>query len=93
MVRNPGFLRLGMFVTATFASRRPHTYAVVPSTAVLHLHDRDWVFVPSGPAQFKRTEVRGGDMLTGGRQELLSGLEPGQKVVVDALSLESAVSQ
>jgi cobalt-zinc-cadmium efflux system membrane fusion protein len=43
--------------------------------------------------QFKRTEVHGGKYLPDGQQELLSGLEPGQKVVTNALALESTVSQ
>ena len=29
-VRNPGILRLGMFVTATFTSRTKQTFAAVP---------------------------------------------------------------
>jgi cobalt-zinc-cadmium efflux system membrane fusion protein len=92
-VPNPGILKLGMFVTATFESREKQTYATVPSTAVLHLHDRDWVFVPAANAQFKRTEVRGGKILPNGKQEILSGLDVGQQVVTNALDLESTVSQ
>jgi cobalt-zinc-cadmium efflux system membrane fusion protein len=91
-VANPGILKLGMFVTATFASRQKQTFTSVPANAVLHLHDRDWVFVPAGANQFKRTEVHGGPILDG-RQEIRSGLDPGQQVVTNALSLESAVSQ
>ena len=91
-VANPGILKLGMFVTATFASRQKQTFTSVPANAVLHLHDRDWVFVPAGANQFKRTEVHGGPILDG-RQEIQSGLDPGQQVVTNALSLESAVSQ
>jgi membrane fusion protein, heavy metal efflux system len=92
-VANPGFLKLGMFATATFTSRMKETHAVVPADAVLHLHDRDWVFVPAGGNQFKRTEVRGGQMLGGNRQEILSGLEPGQQVVSNALLLETVGNQ
>lgn len=92
-VANPGFLKIGMFVTATFESKTLQTYAVVPATAVLHLHDRDWVFVPAGNNQFKRTEVRGGKILSNGKQEILSGLDVGQQVVANALELESTVSQ
>jgi cobalt-zinc-cadmium efflux system membrane fusion protein len=92
-VPNPGILKIGMFVTATFEGKQTETHTVVPATAVLHLHDRDWVFVPAGNDQFKRTEVRGGKYLSDGKQELLSGLEPGQKVVTNALALESTVSQ
>jgi cobalt-zinc-cadmium efflux system membrane fusion protein len=89
-VANPGFLRLGMFGTATFTSRQKETHAVVPADAVLHLHDRDWVFLPAGGNQFKRTEVHAGKMLDGSRQEILSGLAPGQQVVTHALLLETA---
>jgi cobalt-zinc-cadmium efflux system membrane fusion protein len=92
-VRNPGYLRLGMFATATFTGKSKETHAVVPGEAVLHLHDRDWVFVPAGGNQFKRTEVRAGKMLDGSRQEILSGIQPGQQVIGNALLLETAGNQ
>jgi len=88
---NPGILKLGMFVTATLASRSTVTHAAVPASAILHLHDRDWVFVPAGNGQFKRVAVDGGDMLPGGQQEILSGLSPGQQVVKDVLNLQETV--
>jgi cobalt-zinc-cadmium efflux system membrane fusion protein len=92
-VANPGILKLGMFVTATFASRTKETHAIVPATAVLHLHDRDWIFLPAGSNQFKRTEVHAGKMLDNGRQEIASGIEPGQQVVTNALALETEGDQ
>ena len=92
-VANPGFLKLGMFATATFTSRKKEAHAVVPADAVLHLHDRDWVFVPAGDNKFKRTEVRAGQMISGSRQVILSGIEPGQQVMSNALLLESAGNQ
>jgi cobalt-zinc-cadmium efflux system membrane fusion protein len=92
-VANPGFLKLGMFATATFTSRAKETHAVVPADAVLHLHDRDWVYLPAGGSQFKRTEVHAGRMLDGNRQEILSGIKPGQQVVGNALLLETAGNQ
>ena len=92
-VANPGFLKLGMFATASFTSQIKETHAAVPAEAILHLHDRDWVFVPAGASQFKRTEVHAGQMLSGNRQEILSGLEPGQQIVANALLLEAAGSQ
>jgi membrane fusion protein, heavy metal efflux system len=92
-VPNPGILRLGMFVTATFSSLKKATYTVVPADSVLHLHDRDWVYVPAGGNQFRRTEVRAGNMLAGNRQQILSGLQPGQQVVTNALLLETAGNQ
>ena len=93
VVHNPGYLRLGMFATVTFRSLHPRTYTKVPATAILHLHDRAWVFVPAGPAQFRRVEIQAGDMLPGDQQEITDGLAPGTKVVSNALSLESAVSE
>ena len=90
---NPGFLRLGMFGTATFTSRTKETHAVVPADAVLHLLDRDWVFLPAGGNQFKRAEVHAGKMLDNNRQEILSGIQPGQQVVTNALLLETAGNQ
>jgi len=92
-VSNPGFLKLGMFGTATFTSHNKETHAVVPADAVLHLHDRDWVYLPAGGNQYKRAEVRAGKMLEGNRQEILSGLAPGQQVVGNALLLETAGNQ
>lgn len=92
-VANPGYLRIGMFATATLTAKTPETHAVVPAEAVLHLHDRDWVFVPEGTNQFRRVEVRGGNMLSGNRQEIVSGLAPGTKVVAKALMLETAGNQ
>ncbi|MGO8759601.1 MAG: efflux RND transporter periplasmic adaptor subunit [Terracidiphilus sp.] len=89
-VANPGILRLGMFVTATLQSRTAVTHSAVPASAILHLHDREWVFVPAGQGQFKRVEVAAGDMLPGGQQVVLSGVAPGQQVVKDVLSLEAA---
>ncbi len=92
-VANPGILKLGMFGTATFSSLKKETHAAVPADAVLHLHDRDWVYLPVGENQFKRTEVHAGKMLDGGRQEILSGIQPGQQVVTKALLLETAGNQ
>jgi cobalt-zinc-cadmium efflux system membrane fusion protein len=92
-VANPGFLRLGMFGAATFTSRTRETHAMVPANAVLHLHDRDWVYLPAGGNHFRRTEVRAGKMLDGNRQEILSGIAPGQQVVTNALLLETAGNQ
>jgi membrane fusion protein, heavy metal efflux system len=92
-VPNPRILRLGMFVTATFTSKKKERHAVVPADAVLHLHDRDWVYVPAGDNHFKRMEVRGGQMVADNRQVILSGIEPGQQVVTNALLLETAGNQ
>ena len=88
---NPGFLKIGMFVTATFQSKEKQIHTVVPATAVLHLRDRDWVYVAAGDSHFQRVEVHTGPMLSGNRQELLSGLSVGQSVVSNVLQLESTL--
>lgn len=92
-VDNPGLLRFGMFVTATFHGMQKEMHATVPATAVLHLHDRDWVYSPAGTNQFRRIEVMGGDMLPGGMQEIASGIKPGQQVISNALVLQATVEQ
>jgi membrane fusion protein, heavy metal efflux system len=92
-VANPGLLRIGMFVTATFHGRSTETRAVVPAAAVLHLHDRDWVYVPVENGRFQRREVTGGQMLAGSMQEVRSGVRPGDRVVANALVLQNSVEQ
>jgi cobalt-zinc-cadmium efflux system membrane fusion protein len=88
-VENPGMLRLGMFVQATFHGQETQVHGVVPASAVLHLQDRDWVYVPDRGG-FRRVEVRGGKILAPNQQEILSGVQPGQRVVMDALTLQTA---
>ncbi len=80
-----------MFVTATFESRKKEAFAVVPASAILHLHDRDWVFAPAGGKQFKRIQVNVGNTLPGNKQQILSGIAPGQQVVAEVLQLEAAL--
>ena len=92
-VANPGMMRVGMFATATFHGQKKDKLAAVPATAILHLHDRDWVYVPMGGKQFRRVEVRAGDMLPGNSQAILAGVAPGQQVVVNALEFQNTVEQ
>jgi cobalt-zinc-cadmium efflux system membrane fusion protein len=92
-VRNPGPIRAGMFVTATFYGKEPVLRAVVPSSAILHLHDRDWVYAALGSGHFKRQEVVAGATLPGNLQEVVSGLKPGDQVVANALELQNTVEQ
>jgi membrane fusion protein, heavy metal efflux system len=91
-VPNPGgIMRIGMFATATFYSLKKQSYTSVPATAIIHLHDRDWVYEPAANQMFQRVEVTSGDMLPSGMQQVLAGLQPGQKVVTNALSLQTAI--
>jgi len=92
-VENPGFLHIGMFVTAIFHGQSSVTHAAIPATAILHLHDRYWVFAPSGNGYFKRVEVTSGVPLPDNQQEILNGLSVGAQVVQNALVLENTVEQ
>ena len=92
-VENPNLMRLGMFVTATFHGEAMEKHATVPSTAILHLHDREWVYVPLGDGRFRRQEVVAGGMLPDEMQEVVSGLKSGDQVVSRALVFQNTVEQ
>jgi len=92
-VQNPGMMRIGMFVTATFYGKQPETHSSVPATAVLHLHDREWVYTPLGRGHFRRVEVVSGNTLPDKQQEIVSGIKPGDQVVSNALDLQNTVEQ
>jgi len=94
-VENPGIMRLGMFVKATFRGQTREMHTIVPASAVLHMHDRDFVYVPGSKNQFRRVEVVGGDLLQNdtSQQELKSGISPGQQVVTNALVLDHVIGQ
>ena len=91
-MKNPGIMRIGMFATATFYAQEKETYATVPATAILHLHDRDWVYVPLQGPEFRRVEVKAGKMLPGAMQEV-TGIKPGQKVAANALAFQVTAEQ
>ena len=86
-------MRVGMFVSATFHGQRKETHTVVPASAILHLHDRDWVYIPDGDKKFRRVNVVSGTSLPNNSQEIVSGVQPGQQVVSNALVLQSTVEQ
>jgi cobalt-zinc-cadmium efflux system membrane fusion protein len=92
-MENPGLLRLGMFVTATFHGLQREKRAVVPAAAILHLHDREWVYTPMQNGSFRRLEVVAGNMLPGNMQEIVRGVEPGAQVVANALVFQNTVEQ
>ena len=94
-VTNPGILRVGMFVRATFRGRATGVHAAVPPAAILHLHDREWVYVPTQGrgGGFERREVVSGPTRQGNLQEVASGLQPGERVVANALVLQNTVEQ
>jgi cobalt-zinc-cadmium efflux system membrane fusion protein len=94
-VQNPGIMRLGMFARATFRGQTQEMHTIVPASAVLHMHDRDFVFVPAPDGKFRRVEIVSGELLSDNTslQEVKSGLKPGQQVVTNALVLDHVLAQ
>jgi cobalt-zinc-cadmium efflux system membrane fusion protein len=94
-IQNPGIMRLGMFVRATFRGQTSEMHTIVPASAVLHMQDRDFIFVPAPGNRFRRVEVVGGDLLQDNTnlQEIKSGLAPGQQIVTNALVLDHVLAQ
>jgi cobalt-zinc-cadmium efflux system membrane fusion protein len=84
-----------MFVKATFRGQTTEMHTVIPAAAILHMHDRDFVFLPAPGSKFRRIEVVGGDLLPDNTdlQEIKSGLQPGQQVVTNALVLDHVLAQ
>jgi cobalt-zinc-cadmium efflux system membrane fusion protein len=93
VLSNPGIMRSGMFLTATFVGNKGQQMAIVPTTSILHLHDKDWVFIPAPNSSFRRLEINGGKILPNNMQLVQSGIGPGQQVVKDALSMEAESEQ
>jgi cobalt-zinc-cadmium efflux system membrane fusion protein len=92
-VKNPGFMKIGMFVTASFQAQKQEPRVVVPATAIVHLHDQDFVYVARSQGSFALTKVVSGDILPGNLQVVQSGLQAGAQVVSNALELQSTVTQ
>jgi cobalt-zinc-cadmium efflux system membrane fusion protein len=92
-IPNPGLMRLGMFVTATFRGQTKETHTEIPATAILHLHDRDWVFVAAGGNKFQRVEIVSGNSLPGNMHEVISGIKVGKQLVLNALEFENVAAQ
>jgi len=92
-VANPGLMQVGMFVTATFYGKQAEIRAVIPAAAILHLHDREWVYAPVSAGHFKRLEVVTGKILPGNMQEVVSGIKPGDQVVSNALVMQNTIEQ
>src|SRR5471032_1407552 len=94
-VQNPGIMRVGMFVRATFRGQTREMHTTAPASAILHMHDSDFVFVPAPDKKFRRVEVVSGDLLQDNMtlQEIRSGLEPGQQLVTNALVLDHVLKQ
>ena len=88
-----GTLRSGMFAVATFRSRKLTDRIVVPATAIMRLHDKDWVFRKEGDKQFRKIAVQADGLAPDGMQEIRQGVNPGDELVTNALEFSTDVAE
>lgn len=88
-----GSLRPGMFAVATFRSRKLTDRIVVPATAIMRLHDKDWVFRKEGDKRFRKIEVIADGLAPDGMQEIRQGVKPGDQLVINALEFSTEVAE
>ncbi len=91
---NPdGSLRVGMFAVATFRSRKLTDRIVVPATAVMRLHDKDWVFRKEAADQFRKIAINADGLAPDGMQEVREGVKAGDELVTNALEFSTEVAE
>ena len=88
-----GGLRPGMFAVANFRSRRTTERVVVPATAIMRLHDKDWVFRKEDVNKFRRLVVQADGLAPDGMQEIREGVKAGDEVVANALAFSTEVAE
>jgi len=89
---NPdGLLRDKMFATARILTRQSQASLMVPPEAIQRVEGRPFVFVKRAEDLFEARAVKLGARL-GGRQEILSGVQPEEEVAVNhAFAIKSAM--
>jgi cobalt-zinc-cadmium efflux system membrane fusion protein len=93
LANSDGALRPGMFAVAKFRSRKLTDRVVVPSTAIMRLQDKDWIFRKEGDKRFRRVEVQADGLAPDGMQEIRDGVKPGEEVIANALEFSTAVAE
>ena len=93
MDNRDGLMRPGMFGVAALESSSPHARLVVPTSALVQMHDAEWVFVSAGPGEFRRVEVRSAGEVAPGLEEVTAGVTLKQRVVRNALEFVQALEQ
>ena len=88
-----GSLRPGMFAVATFRSRKLTDRIVVPATAIMRLHDKDWVFRRERDKNFRKVAVVADGLAPDGMQEIRQGVKPGDELVTNALEFSTQVAE
>jgi Cu(I)/Ag(I) efflux system membrane fusion protein/cobalt-zinc-cadmium efflux system membrane fusion protein len=91
---NPGLaLKPGMFATVQIEAQRRNDVLVVPTEAIIHSGTRQILFVATDLGKYEKREITTG--LVGDRYvtEVLSGVEPGERVVTSGQFLLDSESQ
>jgi cobalt-zinc-cadmium efflux system membrane fusion protein len=88
-----GSLRPGMFAIAIFRSRKLSQRLVVPSTAIMRLQDKDWVFRRDGTNTFRRLEVQALESNDPAMAEVQGTIKAGEQLIANALEFSSAMAQ
>jgi cobalt-zinc-cadmium efflux system membrane fusion protein len=79
-----------MFATAELHSGKRLDRLVLPTSAIVRLHDKNWVFMPLGGNRFRKIEVQTGPSAGDNLQQVLSGVKIHDRVVANALQFSSA---
>jgi len=87
-----GSLRPGMFTVASFRSSTKQSRLLIPTTAVMRLQDKDWVFRKEGERRFRRVEVQSLGDAPGGMVQIQNEMKPGDEVIAAALEFSTAVA-
>jgi cobalt-zinc-cadmium efflux system membrane fusion protein len=87
-----GSLRPGMFTVASFRSRTKQSRLLIPTTAIMRLQDKDWVFRKEGERRFRRVEVQSLGDAPGGMVQIQNEMKPGDEVIAAALEFSTAMA-
>lgn len=88
-----GSIRSGMFAVAIFRSRKLINRVVVPATAIMRLHDKDWVFRKESGKQFRKIPVQTDGLAPDGMQEIRQGVKRDDELVTNALEFSTDVAE
>lgn len=93
LANGDGALRPGMYAVAKFRSRKLTNRIVVPATAIMRLHDKDWVFRKESSSRFRKIAVQADGMTADGMQEIRDGVKAGDELVTNALEFSTEVAE
>ena len=82
-----------MFAVARFRSHKKADRVVVPATAIMRLHDKDWVFRKEGDKNFRRVMVQADGLAPDGMEEIREGVKAGDEVIANALEFSTEVAE